>query len=297
MEIKILIFTSIVFITGLAVILGAGLFLKDKESIRALRSLFLTEFIIVGLVIAPAFSGKYVFFAAMTFIAVKSQYELIRTTINQPGPFLTGIALFAGILIMAGAWRFNEAIMLDLVLISVALLLVANLGIPENTDQGKMIGPLSFSLVFPVCFSGFLLLLYNLPRGVELVLFLYVVSEVNNSFAQVMGRIFGKKKLFPKLSPNKTYGGLFWGVFTGLAAGLAFNYAVLGFAVWKTVWAIILILICTLLGDMVASRIKREANVKDFGIFLPINGGVLDVYDSFIFSAPFFYGYSRLLMN
>jgi phosphatidate cytidylyltransferase len=123
-----------------------------------------------------------------------------------------------------------------------------------------------------------------------------MVSEVNDSFAQVFGKLFGKKKIFPILSPNKTYAGVMGGITCGIIAGVGYNYFVGCFPFIPTFLAIILIILTTILGDMVTSKIKREKGIKDFGNVLPFHGGVLDIYDSLIFSAPLFYIYAKCIM-
>jgi len=125
--------------------------------------------------------------------------------------------------------------------------------------------------------------------GVGPVLFVYASIWVNNSFAYLVGRLFGKTPLFPSISPKKTWEGFFGGlVFT-----LLLSYYI---AVQQTDFSIAylllmgsLIAIFATVGDLVQSKFKRLAAVKDSGSLIPGHGGFFDRMDSVLFSAPLIY--------
>lgn len=133
-----------------------------------------------------------------------------------------------------------------------------------------------------------LLLEFSLGSPPYALFFFYGSIWVNNSFAYLIGSRFGKTKLFPAISPKKSWEG-YWG---GTLATLVF-LAVLEkqFSLFGNKWIIIGISIPFLatLGDFVQSYFKRRANVKDSGTLLPGHGGFYDRMDSVIFTAPFYY--------
>lgn len=138
--------------------------------------------------------------------------------------------------------------------------------------------------------------------GRMLVLYLVLVVKSADTGAYFVGRAFGKHKLFPRISPNKSWEGLFGGVGTAMLASWLFWYftgGTLGKVVFGWVDAIalgILLSVVGVVGDMFESLVKRGAGVKDSGTIVPGMGGLLDVLDSLLFGAPALYAYIRLFL-
>lgn len=123
----------------------------------------------------------------------------------------------------------------------------------------------------------------------------FILVWVNDSFAYLVGKNFGKQKLFEIISPKKTVEGFLGGLFFSCIASyfIATFTETLGF----TNWLILSIIISVFgtLGDLIESKFKRQANVKDSGVIMPGHGGLLDRLDSIIFAAPFIYLFLRIL--
>jgi len=296
MDTNFIITIALLFFIGFIFITSVSIFMKDKKTVKPLWSLFFTVQIAAALILVPAYMGKIPFFFAATFIAIKSQHELIRVIIVNPKPLFRNIALFLGIIVMVSGLTYPETAMLYLIPGGLFFLFL-DIFRTDDPDRENEIKRLIFSLIYPVTFMAFFISLYKLNRGAELVPFFYLVSEVNNSFAQLMGRALGKKKIFPILSPNKTLAGLLWGMFFAMATGIIVNHVTFGFNLYRLIPGIVLIIVGSILGDLIPSKIKRDHKVKDFGNFLPFHGGVLDIYDSVIFTAPFFYFYARFFLS
>ena len=118
---------------------------------------------------------------------------------------------------------------------------------------------------------------------------IFIMIWVNDSFAYLVGKSIGRTKLFPSVSPKKTVEGALGGfVFTLIATYFLAKYEpILSVKQWF-ILAIVVVFFGTL-GDLVESKLKREAGVKDSGAILPGHGGMLDRLDSLIFAAPFAY--------
>lgn len=120
----------------------------------------------------------------------------------------------------------------------------------------------------------------------ELVLWLLLFCTwASDTFAYFSGRAWGKHKIVPLISPNKTLegfvGGFIGSIITGTILGLIFNFPIhIGFSIG------ILAGIFAPLGDLMESKLKRDCHVKDSGVLLPGHGGVLDRFDSLLFTAP-----------
>ena len=144
-----------------------------------------------------------------------------------------------------------------------------------------------------------LVLLRDLPSGIYLFVLAFVIPWVCDSAAYFVGVFFGKHKLIPEVSPKKTVegavGGIIGVVIAAVIFGLVMQY---GFA--KTPNYLMLIAIATVggfvsqWGDLIASLLKREYSIKDYGKIFPGHGGVLDRFDSMIAVSIFVYVVCRL---
>ncbi len=117
----------------------------------------------------------------------------------------------------------------------------------------------------------------------------YIITFGSDSFAYIVGSNFGKHKLSPKLSPKKSVEGVVGGLIGACVIALIFNYYVLKES--NTLIAMIAIIGSgvSVLGDLLASKIKREFGIKDYSNILPGHGGILDRFDSFLMVAPITY--------
>ena len=122
--------------------------------------------------------------------------------------------------------------------------------------------------------------------GFELLLGFFVLIWTNDSGAYLVGNILGRRKLFPSVSPAKSWEGAIGGFFITLLVAIA-NYHFLG-VVRLIDWLVIggLVAVLGTYGDLIESMLKRSVNVKDSGNVLPGHGGVLDRFDAVFFSAP-----------
>lgn len=129
----------------------------------------------------------------------------------------------------------------------------------------------------------------------ELVVGIFSLIWINDTFAYLVGKNFGRRKLFERISPKKTIEGFLGGmIFTGIAGYVVFLITgLLNIQIWIGL-AVILSVFGTL-GDLIQSKFKRQAGVKDSGRLMPGHGGLFDRLDSIIFSSPFIYAYLQLM--
>ncbi len=122
-----------------------------------------------------------------------------------------------------------------------------------------------------------------------LIMGIFIIIWVNDSFAYLVGKNIGKTKLYEKVSPKKTVEGFIGGLlFSLLAAFLLWKYDK-GLELEQWLILAFVIVITGSLGDLIESKFKRNAGVKDSGAILPGHGGLLDRLDSLVFAAPFAY--------
>jgi phosphatidate cytidylyltransferase len=136
---------------------------------------------------------------------------------------------------------------------------------------------LSF-VVYGILSTGFLLF-GTLQK--ELILFSFIVLSIFDSFSQIAGQLFGRKKLFPKTSPNKTLGGLVGGGLIAISSSFLLN-SLYSAPVAKLILLTVGVVFFAFAGDLAASFYKRKFNVKDYSKLIPGHGGFLDRFDSLI---------------
>lgn len=125
-------------------------------------------------------------------------------------------------------------------------------------------------------------------NGGYIIISVLATIWICDSAAYYIGTAFGKHKLFPRVSPNKSWEGAAAGfVFAVISMVLAKNF-ILDFLSWNTVIGIAVVIgVLGQIGDLIESLFKRDAQVKDSSTLIPGHGGVFDRFDSLLFSAPF----------
>lgn len=120
------------------------------------------------------------------------------------------------------------------------------------------------------------------------ICFVYFTVVTFDGFSQLSGQLFGKRKLIPKISPNKTFEGLIGGMILTISASLfLIHYTHLSME--QTLYTAVFICISALIGDLLASSYKRKCQIKDYSQLIPGHGGILDRFDSFIFSGAMYW--------
>ena len=131
-------------------------------------------------------------------------------------------------------------------------------------------------------------------RGGYLIIPILASIWLGDSAAYYGGTAFGKHKLFPRVSPNKSWEGAVFGFLFSLGAMIFAKLVVLDFLAWNNVIVLgIIIGIVGQLGDLIESLLKRDAGVKDSSAIIPGHGGVFDRFDSLLFVAPAVWFYLR----
>ncbi|OFZ55401.1 MAG: hypothetical protein A3D92_18795, partial [Bacteroidetes bacterium RIFCSPHIGHO2_02_FULL_44_7] len=125
-------------------------------------------------------------------------------------------------------------------------------------------------------------------RSFPLLAGMFLLIWMNDTFAYLSGRFFGKTKLMERISPNKTWEGTIGGIVFTILGALAIGFLFDSDQVLFWTLSALLIAPCAVLGDLLESMLKRNAGVKDSGTLLPGHGGVLDRFDATLFTVPFF---------
>lgn len=296
---EILIVVALIF--GILVTASLGFFivgkLKPNVDLTELKSrtnswwVMASVFIIATLVNTTI---SYFAIAFLSFVAFREMYSILDFRISdRRAIFLALVAIPVQYYLAYIGWYGAFIIFIPVVMF---LLLPVQLVIKgDTTGITKSMAVLQWALmltVFGISHMAYLLSLPTLehfkPGGRALLLFLVFLTEINDVMQFTWGKIFGKHKIIPKVSPNKTWEGFLGGMISTVVIGY--------FLVFLTPLSIVQVLIVSFiialagfLGDVVMSSIKRDIGVKDTGSAIPGHGGVLDRIDSLAYTAPAFF--------
>jgi phosphatidate cytidylyltransferase len=236
----------------------------------------LFAFLFYGTITMVSFYKKIV--QAMLFSMTKKQYQ-ITIDINLLYQILLGITLI--IAVKCIHFLFSDSIQ-------------------EVTKPNKIIYLLGYVILpfFFITKISFGIKEYN-PK---IIIGLFIIIWTNDTFAYIVGKSIGKHKLLERISPKKTIEGFLGGILFSILAGVLISryyinpspaFSEKSIQIWVTI-AIIAAVIGTL-GDLIESKFKRVAGVKDSGKIMPGHGGILDRLDSVIFVAPFVFLFYQIL--
>ena len=152
-----------------------------------------------------------------------------------------------------------------------------------------------FNVAYGPLMLSFIYLVRDLEYGAYMVFMIFISSWICDTCAYVVGMLIGKHKMAPKLSPKKSVEGAIGGVAGSVLVGALFGYFLMAPLTGNggTTWIFALIggvgAVISQVGDLAASAIKRNHEIKDYGKLIPGHGGVMDRFDSVIFTAPIIY--------
>jgi len=259
----------------------------------------ITGLLFTSITIGGIYASPYTFLALFALISVLCLREYLGIVLHRESPqhglrlvmgFVLGLAPVA--ISIGWVWPEGRVERLDLSQI-VLVVLVMGAFITEMFSQAERPIESVASLVLGMLYIGVPFALLNLIafEGGEyhphLVFGLLLLTWMNDTAAYAFGSLWGKRPLFPRISPKKTWEGTLGGVFSTLLFSFALAY---WFPEWSGLDWFVLAFIVVLfgsLGDLVESMLKRSYHKKDSSALLPGHGGLLDRFDSFIFMLPF----------
>lgn len=300
---------SFLFLLGcvLAVLLVAsaiGQFLKFKAgpdgpdlTIENLNARINAWWVMVGLT-ALAFSagitGVVILFALCSFAALREFLTLTNTRVSDHWAIAAAAFIVLPIQFIAVGMNWYGFYSIFIPVYAFLLMPIVSMLSGETDNFLIRIAEAQWALMISVfCVSHVpALLSLNIAdfegRNLFLIFFLVVVVQSSDVFQYVWGKLLGKHKIAPKVSPSKTWEGLIGGVVTSSLLGASL-YWITPFTVMQAVGMSIVITLMGFLGGLVMSAIKRDRGVKDWGHLIAGHGGFIDRLDSVIFSAPIFF--------
>ncbi len=257
---------------------------------------------IIGIIIAGYIinAGGRLFFFGVLALNIISIYELHRAFENIGIHTAIYINSFFAIILLYAVAIMHDTSLVFVPFSIVLMIIFMFLYSIINNNRNDLIDVVStvFSFVYTSILYMHFILIRFLPLGRHYVWWIFVMTWACDTGAFFTGKLFGKKKIAPTISPHKTVeggtGGLLLSVVISIIYAKVFlldvsimNAAVLG----------LIIGIFSQLGDISASLIKRYCEIKDFSNIIPGHGGILDRFDSALFSFPVAYYYIVLILK
>jgi phosphatidate cytidylyltransferase len=271
---------------------------------RSLSGAIYVVLLIVAIVSSP--ESFFILFGVFLLIATKEFCDLQQ--INRVVPSIIAVAIYILFYKVAVATtgflyqlRFNKTF--DLIIL--ASTLIVFLKCIHFLFDNKIVKIDSFSKY--IYLLGYIILPFvimtKIPFGIngynpKILISIFILIWTNDSFAYIVGKSIGKTKLFERISPKKTIEGSIGGIVFSVIAGYLISKYYIQIAERNMfIWIIIALIVGFFgtIGDLIESKFKRLAGVKDSGKIMPGHGGVLDRLDSVIFVAPIVFLFYQIL--
>ena len=253
---------------------------------------------VFGIAIATGGYGSLVMFAVVSFLALREFMTLLPTRRADHRAMLWAFFLFLPLQywFVATNWYGMFALLIPVY----AYLLLPSVQVLAGDTEDFLSRTSRLQWVLMICVfcvsHAPALLMLEIPgfvgQNAKLLLYLVVVTQISDVLQYTVGKLFGRRKAVPTVSPNKTVEGYLGGGGLAVLLGTALWWAT-PFKPWQAALMSLVIVAAGIAGGLVMSAVKRDRRVKDFGAMLPGHGGVLDRIDSLCFSAPLFFHLTR----
>ena len=240
------------------------------------KTRLISGIILVIIALATIISGSWILFftlLAVSLIGMRELYKVMK--VSDEHVTVLELVGYLGAVLYYIAMRFD-------------------FGSPKYRAEQVMAA--FFGMVYVAVMLSFIYLTRNLPDGKFLVWLIFLCSWGCDTCAYCVGMLIGKHKMAPVLSPKKSIEGAVGGVAGAALLGVIYAAATQGkmaeYALICAVGALI-----SMVGDLAASAIKRNQNIKDYGKLIPGHGGILDRFDSVIITAPVIYYLAKIILG
>ncbi|OTA14797.1 putative phosphatidate cytidiltransferase [Xenorhabdus vietnamensis] len=254
--------------------------------------------VICVLAIAVGPVGLIILFAVMSFFALREFITLTPSRRSDHGALFWCFFVFMPMqYVLVGMQWYGLFLVFIPVYVFLFLPAWAAL-VGDTTHFLERVAKIQWGMmvtVFAISHAPALLML-DIPnyknQNVNLLLFLMIVVQMSDVLQYVFGKLFGKRPIVPKLSPNKTVEGFAGGILASVLLGMALFW-VTPFSLWEAGLMSLAITLMGFIGGLCMSAIKRDRGIKDFGGIIEGHGGMLDRIDSLCFAAPIFFHLTR----
>lgn len=255
--------------------------------------------VFITIVIASLWSGYFTSLILFSIIGFIGSLEFYKLSQKFAKPYSYAGALFTGsIILIFGTFIYSSNF--GFLIAALVLYLIRFVWILLHSKSTTSIADISITIAGSIYLSvPFLALIYlgiietNNPQDFnwQIPMSIFILTWINDTGAYVVGRSFGKHKLFERISPNKTWEGSIGGLVFTIVGVIVLQQFWTSFNIFIWIGAAVLVSIFSNLGDLMESVFKRNAEMKDSGSIMPGHGGVLDRFDAILLTAPVILGY------
>ena len=261
------------------------------------KTRLLSGIVLVIIALVTIISGSYLLWGTLFLVSLIGLTELYRAAgVQEKGFSLLALigALGVASYYLLLLFGFEAYSMMDMIFILIVLMAVYVFTYPKyHADQ---VMAAFFGVVYVSVMLSYIYQTRILPGGIFTVWLVFVCSWGCDTCAYCVGMLIGKHKMAPVLSPKKSIEGAVGGVAGAALLGVIYAAATQGkmaeYALICAVGALI-----SMVGDLAASAIKRNQNIKDYGKLIPGHGGILDRFDSVIITAPVIYYLAKMILG
>ena len=273
-----------------------------RELLLRVRSwwmiLILTSFGLLSNKVAP-----FALFSFVSFLALREFLSIIPVrSVDRGALFWVYLAIP-----LQYTWAYLNWFQLFTLFIPLYLFMFLSLRLVltgETKGIFSAVGTLQWVVVLSVFSVSHIVYLFNIAHEgshqagpVGLILYLLALTQLNDVFQYIFGKLFGRRSIVPKISPKKTWEGLGGGVLMTTLLSFLIAPTLTAMSQFQSMVFGMLISLSGFFGDITMSAIKRDLKLKDTGKLLPGHGGILDRIDSLMFSSPlFFYSYAWICL-
>ena len=254
--------------------------------------------ILIGIIAATIFID-WLFGLTVTIFIIAGLYEFF-TMLEKKGISIYkyfGIGMGA-IIPLSITFRFELTKNWELLFVVLALLFLILMQFRRRENSGVIvdISTTMFGILYISWFFSFLIKIRYLQGGIGLFLTVLVITKLGDIGAYFVGTFLGRRPLIPRISPKKSVEGAIGGLIFSVLGALA-GKAFLNLSYPHLIFLGIFLGVLAQLGDLSESLMKRDCQVKDSGSIFPGLGGVLDLIDSLLFTAPAFYFFMSTVLK
>ena len=259
-----------------------------------MKQRILTALLALPVVLLLLFAPGWAVTPAVMAVSVLGLWEYYRAVGLQSQKPLCLMGYLAALVIPLASFLSIGTIQILLYIYIAVLFLIQLKGHPKS--QWNHLALLLMGLVYIPYFLSHMIYIRDMQLGRFYIWLVFIGAFITDTCAYFIGCAFGKRKLCPSISPKKTVAGAVGGVVGcgiaflvfGIVVNLCFASALDGgqFSLWRLFAMGLVCAVVSQIGDLVASMLKRQYQIKDFGTLLPGHGGILDRCDSIILVAP-----------